>query len=138
MGVVAPEPADRLAAAAWFDLPPLPLAAPRGLVVVYKVPDPLARNRLAIDVQVTTNHLDAVAGQTNDALDQIDRFIVRRLEDRDIAPPGQRGENAAREQGRRKRQRIAAVAVGEFRHEQRIADQQRRHHRAGWNMKRLE
>src|SRR5262245_41903289 len=89
---------------------------------------PCARDRLAIEMQMAPDHLDAVARQPNNALDQIDRVVFRRAEHHDIAAARERREDATGENRRREWQRIAAVAVGEFRHEQRIADEQRRHH----------
>src|SRR5262249_23223600 len=54
------------------------------------------------------------------------------------AAVGRRRPDAAAEQRRRERQRVVAVAVRVFRHEQIIADQQRRLHGTRGNIERLE
>src|SRR5262249_5597204 len=56
----------------------------------------------------------------------------------DVAARRLRAKDAAREQRRRKRQRIAAVTVAEPRNKQIISDQQRVLHRPGRNIERLE
>ena len=99
-----------------------------------------ARHELVIDVKLAVTHLDVVARQPDDALYVIDRRIGRQLEDGDVAalrPLRKRQVNPPGEQRQPERQRIPAVAVGEFRHEQVIADQQGRHHRAGRYVERL-
>ena len=96
-------------------------------------------HRLAVDVQHAVDHLDAVAGQADHALDVVGGVVLRQPEHHDVAALGlAEAPIAAGEQRRRQRQRIMAVAVGVFRHEQVVADQQRRLHRAGRNVERLE
>ena len=85
-------------------------------------------------------HLDAVARQADHALDVVGRSLVSRgslkttTSPRSGSLPKMRPENKRRPNGKR----IAAVAVGELRDEQVVADQQGRHHRAGRNVEGLE
>src|SRR5262249_11363439 len=96
--------------------------------------DALSRHCNAVDIEHAVNHLDAVARQTDDAFDVIDRIILRQPEDHDIATLRLRTEDASREKGRRKGEGIMCVAVREFGHEQIIAHQKGRNHRTGGNV----
>jgi len=81
--------------------------------------------------------LDAIAGKANDALDIVGLIVPRQLEDDDVAAVGGRSQNAAGENVGAERHRVIRIAVGVFRHENIIADQQRRDHRARRNIERL-
>ena len=109
----------------------------RAVVVGDEIVDALALDRLAVDVEHAVDHLDAVAGQADDALDVVDRVVLGQAEHDHVAALDRLTDNAAGEDRRRERQRIMGVAVGIFRHEQIIADQQRRDHRAGRNIEGL-
>ena len=101
----------------------------------------MARHLLVIDVELAVPYLDMVARQADDPLDVIGRRISGQLEHHDIAALWQmreRQENAAGEQWHPEGQRVAAVAVGVFRDEQIITDQQGRDHRPGRNIERFE
>src|SRR6266545_3006134 len=89
-------------------------------------------------MQQPADHLDAIAGQADDALDVIGGGVTRQTEYRHIAALRLRAKDAARKQWQRKRQGIAGVAVAELRNKQIISDQQRGLHRSGWNIERLE
>jgi hypothetical protein len=103
-----------------------------------KWPDRLQLRRHAVDVEHARLDLEPVAGKADDALDVV-RLVVRgQLEDGDVAAPRQPLEHAPREQVQPERERVAAVAVGELRDEQVVADQQRRLHRARGYVERLE
>src|SRR5262245_34015707 len=80
----------------------------------------------------------AIARQDYYALDVVGRIVLRQAEHDDVAAVGLRRPDASREQRRGERQRIVAVAVGVFRHEKVVADEQRRLHRARWNIEGLE
>ena len=108
------------------------LDALHGAVVVGdEVVDALALDRLAVDVEHAVDHLNAVAGQPDDALDVVGGVVLRQAEHDDVAAIDRLAENAAGENRRRERQRVMGVAVGIFGDEQIIADQQRRDHRPG-------
>ena len=103
--------------------------------------DLLARDHLAVDEQPAVGHLDLVARQADQALDVVGLAVARQLEHDDVAALGLRGEDAA---GHRRggevekaRQRKMRIAVGVFRHEQVVADEQRRHQRTRGNVERL-
>ena len=98
----------------------------------------LTRAELAVDVELALAHLDAVAGQSDDALDVVGRVVARILEHRDIAAVRQAPEDASGERRPAERQRIARIAVAVFRDEQVVAHQQRGDHAAGGNVERLE
>ena len=107
------------------------------VVVGDEVVDALALDRRAVDVEHAVDHLNAVAGQTDDALDVVDRVVLRQAEHHDVAALRLRGEKAAGKDRRRERQRVVGIAVGIFGDEQIIADQQGRNHRAGRNIEGL-
>src|SRR5262245_44331033 len=65
-GLVARAARQRLAPAANPD------RASRHVVGIDEILDTLARDRLAIEMEAAADHLDAVAGQADDAFDQID------------------------------------------------------------------
>ncbi len=98
------------------------------------VAGPLPLHRFAVDVQDAAKHLDPVARQADDALDVVRLVVGRPLEDGDVAPFGFGEQDTPWDQGQTERQRMTAVPVGEFRDEQIIADQQRRHHRTRRNV----
>jgi hypothetical protein len=52
-------------------------------------------------MQEAVDHLDAVARQTDHALDVVGRVILRETENDDVTPGRGRAENAPREQRRR-------------------------------------
>src|SRR5262245_51497124 len=89
-------------------------------------------------MQQSVDHLDTIAREADDALDVILGGVARQSEDRHVAALRLRAKDAARKQGQRKRQRIAAVAIAELRNKQIISDQQRALHRTRWNIERLE
>ena len=99
--------------------------------------DPLHSHRLAVDVEHAADHLDAVAGQPDQALDVVGLVVPRQLEDDDVAALGIVAEDAAVEQRQPEADGVLAVSIGEFGHEQIIADQQRRDHRARGNVEGL-
>ena len=107
-------------------------------VLADEIGKPLALDRLVVDVEQAFPHLDAVARQADHALDVIGGVVLRQAEHHDVAAVRLRAEDAAREQRRRQRNRIVAVAVGIFRDEQVIAHQQRRLHRSRGDVERLE
>ena len=102
--------------------------------------DPLALDRLAVDVEHAVDHLDLVARQADHPLDVVGRVVLGQLEHRDVAALRLgRPDPAVGCIGHiRQRQRVLRVAVGVFRDEQVVADQQRRHQRAGGDVERLE
>jgi enoyl-CoA hydratase len=110
----------------------------RARVFADEIGDALAWQRRAVDVENPTLHLDPIARQADGSFDQIVRFFDRGTEHDDVAALRQRWECAAGKQRRSERQRIAAVAVGEFRHHEVIANQQGRLHRARRNADQLE
>ena len=89
-----------------------------------------AGDRHVVDVQNTALHLDMVAGQTDDALDEVNLGMRGLAEDGDIPSLGLIAEDPAREHVRAEGEGISAVAIGVFRHEQVIPDEQRGDHRA--------
>ncbi|CAD5254240.1 hypothetical protein BOS5A_200099 [Bosea sp. EC-HK365B] len=103
-----------------------------------EIGDPLALHRRVVDVEDAVDHLDAVAGQADDALDVIGRSVARQLEHGDVAALRLGGPDPALEQRRAERHRVLRIAVGVFRDEQVIADQQRRDQRARGDVEGLE
>ena len=49
---------------------------------------PVALYRFAVDMQDAADHLDAVAGQSDDPLDVVGLVVARQLEHRDVARSG--------------------------------------------------
>ena len=99
------------------------------------------RHNVTIDDETTIDHLHTITGQTNHALDVIGRTIARQFEHCDIAALGFRRPDAPlrqfnrlrhnpRQRVRHLRQREARIAVGIFRHEEIVANQQGRDQRA--------
>src|SRR5262245_64740330 len=78
----------------------------------------LAFDRDPVDVQQAVDHLNPVAGKTNDALDVVDRVVPGEAEHRDVAALGLRSENAPGEHRRREWQRIMRISVSVGRNEQ--------------------
>src|SRR5262245_4943332 len=80
--------------------PPLdPQRASRNLLGIDVVFNLLTLDRLAVEVEMATDHLDSVARQADHALNQVRRLIVRMAKHRDIAALGARDdEDAAGEQ----------------------------------------
>src|SRR5262249_46290939 len=74
--------------------------------------------------------MDFVARQPDHALDVISLVVARQLEYDDITALRLLGPDAAGEQIEPEGEGIAAIAVAIFRHEQIVADEQRRDHRA--------
>ena len=107
------------------------------VVVGDEIVDALARHRLAVDVEHAVDHLDAVARQPDHTLDVIDRVVLGQPEHHDVAALRLRGQETAGKERRRERERVVRIAVGIFRYEQIIADQQCRDHRAGRDIERL-
>ena len=97
----------------------------------------VALDRLAVDVEHAVDHLNAVARQSDDPLDVVGGVVLRQPEHHHVAATDRLADNAAGENRRRKWQRVMGVAVGIFRDEQIIADEQRRNHRAGRDIERL-
>ena len=121
----------------------LPALDPRGGVgaagvLADEIAEALALHRLLVDVEQPLLHLDAVAGQPDHALDVVGGIVLRQAEHDDIAARRLGAEDAPRKQRRRQRDRIMAVAVGIFRDEQIVADQQRRLHRSRGDVEGLE
>ena len=77
-------------------------------------------------------------GKADHALDVVGGIVLRQAEHHDVAARRLGAEDAAGKQRRRKRKRIVAVAVGIFRDEQVVADQQRRLHRSRRDVEGLE
>src|SRR5262249_13081157 len=75
--------------------------------------------------------------KTDHALDVIGRIVFRQLEDDDVAALRPAAEDAARKRDRAEGKRILAVAVGIFRHEKIVADEQRGLHRTRPKVERL-
>ena len=92
----------------------------------------------AVDVEHAVYHLDLVARQADHALDVVGLVVARQLEHDHVAAVGLLGPDAPGEQVGPEREGIAAVAVAVFRHEQIVADEQRRDHRARRNVEGLE
>ena len=88
--------------------------------------------RLAVDVDLLGSELERLAGEPDDALDEVAVRLVRVLEDDDVATPdvahGQ--QLACNRAGRR--------AEDELVHQQVIADEQVVLHRAGRDLERLD
>ena len=121
----------------------LPALDPRGGVgpagiLADEIAQALAHHRLVVDVEQPFLHLDAVAGQPDHALDVVGGVVLRQAEHDDVAARRLGAEDAPRKQRRRQRNRIVAVAVGIFRDEQIVADQQRRLHRSRGDVEGLE
>src|SRR5262249_47957975 len=98
-----------------------------------------ARDRLAVDVNNGIDHLDLVAGKPDHPFDVVGRFVARQLEDDNVAALRQRAPETA--EGRKilaEGQRETAVAVGVFRDEEIVADEQRILHRPRGNVEGLE
>src|SRR6185312_8348826 len=92
----------------------------------------LQRGRMVIDEELALAHLDAVSGQSDNALDPGLRVVARPAEHHHVAALGRALEHPARlRQVDLHRQRGSSIAIGEFRGQQRVADQERRFHRAG-------
>ena len=102
------------------------------------VAEQAAGGGLTIDVELAGLHLDAIAGQADDALDVVGGIVAGELEDGDVAALGQGGEDAAGEQVWREGQRVPRVAVAVFGNKEVVADQQGWFHRAGGDVERLE
>src|SRR5580658_739159 len=100
-------------------------------------PHGLAWHQVAVDVELALPDLDTVPRQPDDPLDVVDAGIARVFEHRDVATVRQAAEDPPGEQVERERQREVRVAVAVFRHEQVVADQQRRDHAAGGDVERL-
>src|SRR5262249_33609658 len=81
--------------------------------------------------------MDFVARQPDHALDVISLVVARQLEYDDITALRLLGPDAAGEQIEPEGEGIAAIAVAIFRHEQIVADEQRRDHRARGNIEGL-
>jgi hypothetical protein len=99
--------------------------------------DALALDALAIDVEYALDHLNAVARQTDHALDVILGIIAREFEDGDISAFRVGTEDSTFEKVGAPREGVPAVAIAELRDEKIVADQQSRDHRAGGNIKGL-
>ncbi|MPL88756.1 hypothetical protein SDC9_34783 [bioreactor metagenome] len=94
-------------------------------------------HRRAVDVQHALHHLDLVAGQADQPLDEVD--VLRRVtEDDDIAAFGLAREDPAGDRAGGERAGMARIAVGHLVDEEEVADQQRVLHRARGNPERLE
>ncbi len=108
--------------------------------------DVFLRHGVAVDVELAVEHLHAVAGKPDHALDEIfhvfGRVLVRHLEDDDVAAIGIGAEQPSMQEVAHRpgaeRKRVAAVAIGEFLDEQVVADQQRVLHRSRGDVERLE
>ncbi len=107
-------------------------------VLADEIAQPLALDRLIVDVEQPVLDLDPVARQPNDPLDVVGGVVPWQAKHHDVAAVRLRAEDATREDVRRERDRIMAVAVGIFRDEQIVADQERRLHRPRGNVERLE
>jgi hypothetical protein len=94
----------------------------------------MALDRRPVDDDHAVNHLEAVPRQPDHPLDEIVGSVAKH---HDIAALRLAGQDAAGKQRRRKWKRVAAEAVAEFRDEQIVPDQQRRLHRAGGDIERL-
>ena len=90
-----------------------------------------------IDIKRAADHLDAIAGQAHEPLDEIHRGVLGLFEHHDVAALRLTRQNATREDRRAERQGISAISVGVFRDEKIIAHQQRGLHGAGRNIERL-
>ena len=89
-------------------------------------------DRFAVDRQFLVEIRHLVAGNTDHALDVVERRLRRITENHDVATCGRR---TVRDLGVDDRQ---TQAVGELVHQDQVARQQCRHHRARWNLERLE
>ncbi len=107
-------------------------------VLADEIAQPLALDRLIVDVEQPVLDLDAVARQADDTFDVVGGVIPRQPKHHDVAAVRLRAEDTAREDVRRERDRIVAVAVGIFRDEQIVAHQKRRLHRPRRDVERLE
>ena len=85
------------------------------------------RHGSVIDVEHAVQHLDAIARQTDQALDVVlqvvRRILVRHFEDNDIAARRFGREHAARYRRQAEWEGVLAVAVREFLDEEIVADQ---------------
>ena len=88
---------------------------------------------LAIDGQALVDVGHLVARNGHHTFDVVNAGVRRETEDGDIAALWFACENAAFEEVRREGQRILRIAVGELVDEDVVANQERRHHRAGRN-----
>jgi hypothetical protein len=76
---------------------------------------------LVVDVEQAGPHLDAVAGQADQALDVVGLAVARQLEDDDIAAVGGLAQDPALEDRRAQRDGVARIAVGELRDDDVVA-----------------
>ena len=81
-----------------------------------------AGHRLAVDVKNTTAYRDLVTRQTNDPLDEGDRFILRLAEHDDVTARRVGGRHTPAERNDAKGEGITGIAIGEFGDEKIVAD----------------
>src|SRR4029078_6247968 len=88
--------------------------------------------RNAVANQLAIQHLQRIAGQTDDPLHEILCPVNRPLKDDDVAAlrSPDSGELHSRERN--------FGAINELVHEEKIADKQRTFHATGWNLERLD
>ena len=96
-----------------------------------------AGNSLAVDIQAAAAHFYLIAGQADNAFDEIGLVVLRKLEDHDIAALRHVFPYASVKQRQRKRQRMLGITISIFGNEQIIADIQGRIHRTRRNFERF-
>ncbi len=99
-------------------------------VLGHVIGDALALDRFAVDEQDAALHLYAIAGQADNAFDEIGLVVAGQLEDGDVAARGLAFEDAPGERRQAEGKGMPGIAVGEFGNEQIVAHQQGGDHRA--------
>ena len=100
--------------------------------------DRFARHERIVHVEATLLHLHLVAGHADQPLDVVGLSVAWKFEDDDVAALRGRREDAAGEEIRAERERMVGISVGVFRHEDVVADEESRDHRARRNVEGLE
>src|SRR5215831_2644232 len=107
-----------------------PLYARATTVLVFdEIGDTLALDRVAVDMEQAVDHLDAIAGQPDDAPDAVGGHVLRQAEHHDIASLGRHPEYATVD-GRPQPpwKRIGPITVRKLRNKYVITNQDRRLH----------
>src|SRR5262249_56756548 len=105
----------------------------RAFLGLDEVLDTLALDRLAVDMEHAVDHLDAIAGQADHALDVVSGIVLRQPEHDHVAAGGLRRPDASGEQRRGGPRSIVAVTRGKFRTQKKIAHEPRRPPPTPWN-----
>src|SRR5262245_19720896 len=107
-----------------------PLYARATTVLVFdEIGDTLALDRVAVDMEQAVDHLDAIAGQPDDAPDVVGGDVLRQAEHNDIASLGRHPEYATvDDRPQPPWKRIGPITVRKLRNKCVITNQDRRLH----------